>query len=99
MALDLDEDGVGFGAGPRRPDDLWARVRRCPGECEERGGEIFAGVEGTPLSEPLLIRHGGSIGSRHRLRTHHSDLIVPVRVNDSWMSGTLVESNVYRTGC
>src|ERR1019366_2812543 len=68
-------------------------------EREERGGEVFTRVEGTPLSEPFVVLGRGSPSCRHRPCTYHSQLIVPGRLNESWMSGTLPESNVYRTGC
>jgi len=102
--LDLNEHSVGIrrhgsGDGPER-----FRRGGGPGVCgtgqrEESGGEVFAGVEGAPLSEPLLVRDVGSHVGCRGLRTHHSEEIVPARVNDSWMSRTLAESNVYRSGC
>ena len=99
--LYLLEHRVGGGSG-RGPDDLGgapnvdaARARKR----EERGGEILAGVEGAPLSEPLVVLGRCSSHHRDRPRTHHNGLIVPGGLNNSWMSGTLRESNVYRTGC
>jgi len=103
-ALHLDEDRIGVWCDEGGPADLFrghCRGRRDirPRQREQRGGEVFTGIEGAPLSEPFVVLDRGAPYCRHRPCTHHNDVIVPGRLNDSWMSGTLLESNVYRTGC
>jgi hypothetical protein len=69
------------------------------GQGEERRGKVFPGVEGAPLTEPFVVRKLSDPGGWHGFDGHHSDLIVSIGLNDSWMSRTLVESKMYRSGC
>ncbi len=75
-ALDFNEERVGVGAAAATGHSDFRRGcgRRFrvlgTGKGKERRGEVFAGVEGTPLSEPLLVRIPGLL--RWMPRSRHS---------------------------